>query len=77
MFWGVTILLCFVQMIKMGIAVETILRENVLQAEHVGEKKLGMFVFADLMLVIIVMILLKQKSVLMVLFNTSSYRNAY
>ncbi|KAK3522053.1 hypothetical protein QTP70_022448, partial [Hemibagrus guttatus] len=29
------------QMIKMSKAVETILRENVLQAEHVGENKLG------------------------------------
>ncbi|KAK1800551.1 hypothetical protein P4O66_005768, partial [Electrophorus voltai] len=29
------------QMIKMGKAVETVLRENVLQAEHVGENKLG------------------------------------
>ncbi|XP_062870267.1 complex III assembly factor LYRM7 [Trichomycterus rosablanca] len=28
------------QMIKMGRAVETILRENVLQAQHVGENKL-------------------------------------
>ncbi|XP_026864828.2 complex III assembly factor LYRM7 [Electrophorus electricus] len=28
------------QMIKMGKAVETVLRENVLQAEHVGENKL-------------------------------------
>lgn len=29
------------QMIKMGRSVETILRENVLQAEHVGENNLG------------------------------------
>uniref|UniRef100_A0A8B9K5G3 LYR motif containing 7 n=1 Tax=Astyanax mexicanus TaxID=7994 RepID=A0A8B9K5G3_ASTMX len=30
----------FQQMIKMGRAVETILRENVLQAEHVGDSRL-------------------------------------
>lgn len=33
------------QMIKMGSDVETVLRESVLQMEHVGEKKLCMILF--------------------------------
>lgn len=35
-------LLYFLQMIKMGSDVETVLRETVLQVEHVGENKLCM-----------------------------------